>query len=58
MIAKLITNIISKTIMFLCRVQYKKYKQPIMYIRGSGRSYPSYMLYTEDACVYQRMEEF
>ena len=52
------TNIISKIIMFLCRIQYKKYRDPIMYIRGSGKSYPSYMLYTEDKYVYQRMEEF
>ena len=51
-------KIISKIIMFLYHIQYKKVKRPILYIRGSGRSYPDYMLYTEDACVYQRMEEF
>jgi hypothetical protein len=49
---------IAKIIMFLCHLQYKKYKQPILYIKGTGKEYPHYLLYTEDKNVYKRMDEF
>ena len=50
----MLTNII----MFLCHIQYKKYRKAIFYIRGTGKQYPNYLLYTEDKNVYQRMEDF
>jgi hypothetical protein len=40
--------------MFLCRIYYRKYKQPIFYNKGKN----NYLLYTEDKNVYKRMEEF
>ena len=47
-----------KLIMFLCHIHYKKVKAPILYIRGKGKSYPRYLLYTEDENVYKRMNNF
>lgn len=47
-----------KLIMFLCRIHYKRNQQPILYIKGTGKDYPRYLLYTEDQNVYQRMEDF
>jgi hypothetical protein len=37
---------------------YKKYRQPILYIKGTGKDYPRYLLYTEDPAVYRRMDDF
>lgn len=53
-----INNIILNLIMFLCHIQHKKVKQQIMYIKGTGKQYPSYMIYTEDKNIYKRMDEF
>lgn len=48
-----------KVIMFLCKIQYKKNNgKPILYIKGTGKDYPNYLLYTEDENVSKRMEEF
>lgn len=49
---------VDKLIMWLCRIQYKKHKQPILYIKGNGRDYPRYLLYTENENVYKRMDRF
>jgi hypothetical protein len=49
---------IERIIMFLCSIQYKKYKQPIFYIKGTEKQYPRYLLYTEDENVYKRMDKF
>ena len=51
-------KIIVKIIMWLCHILYKKDSMPIHYIRGTGKDYPRYLLYTEDEHVYQRMDEF
>ena len=48
---------IAKLIMFLCRLQYKKYKKPIFYIKGTNKDYPRYLLYTEDKSTYERMDD-
>jgi hypothetical protein len=47
-----------RVIMFLCSILYKKYNKPILYIKGTGKDYPRYLLYTQDENVYKRMDEF
>lgn len=49
---------IARIIMFLCSIEYRKNKKPIFYIRGNGKDYPKYLLYTENENVYKRMNEF
>jgi hypothetical protein len=51
-------NMLTKVIMFLCHIHYKKYNQPIFYIRGKEKDYPKYLLYTENENVYRRMDKF
>ena len=45
-------------VMWYLRRQYRKFGKPILYVRGTGKDYPRYILYTEDANVYKRMEDF
>lgn len=47
---------IDRLIMWLCHIKYKKYNLPIFYIKGTKKDYPKYLLYTEDATVYKRMD--
>ncbi len=47
-----------KLVILYLHWQYKRYKQPIFYIKGTGKDYPRYLLYTEDANVYKRMNDF
>jgi len=47
-----------KLIMFLCHLQYKKFKKPIFYIKGTEDRYPRYLLYTENENVWKRMDDF
>ena len=49
---------VANIIMFLCRLQYKKYHKAIFYIKGTKEKYPRYLLYTEDKNVYERMDKF
>ena len=49
---------IDRIIMWLCHLKYKKYKKPILYIKGTGKDYPKYLLFTEDENIYKRMEQF
>lgn len=49
---------LAKIIMFLCSIYYKKYNKPILYIKGTGKQYPHYLLYTEDKNIYDRMNKF
>lgn len=49
---------IVKLIMWLCHIEYNKYKKPIFYIKGTGKHYPKYLLYTENPSAYDRMDEF
>jgi hypothetical protein len=49
---------LANIITFLCSIYYKKYGKPIMYIKGTGKQYPSYLLYTENEEVYKRMDKF
>lgn len=49
---------IHKLIMWLCHLEYRRYKRDIFYIKGTGKDYPKYLLYTEDENVYKRMEDF
>lgn len=49
---------LAKLIMFLCHLYYKKDKKPIFFIKGTGRDYPKYLLYTENENVWHRMNKF
>lgn len=49
---------ISKLIMFLCRIQYKKYGKSTLFIKGTGEDYPRFLIYTENEKAYKRMDEF
>lgn len=49
---------LAKIIMFLCSMHYKKHKKPIFYIKGNGKDYPKYLIYTENENVYKRMDNF
>lgn len=49
---------LANIIMFLSSIYYKKYNKPIMYIKGTGKQYPCYLLYTENEDVYRRMDKF
>ena len=46
----------ARFIMWLCHRQYKKYGMPIFYIKGTGKDYPNYLIYTEDKNIYERMD--
>lgn len=48
---------IDKFIMWLCHLRYKKYGMPIFYIKGTGKDYPKYLVYTENEFVYNRMDK-
>jgi len=49
---------IEHLIMFLCHILYKKVKRPILYIKGTGKQSPKYLLYTENENVSKRMDNF
>lgn len=49
---------IFKIIMFLCSIYYKRYNQSIFYIKGTGKNYPKYLLYTENEKTYHKMDKF
>lgn len=49
---------IDRLIMWLCHLKYKKHKMPIFYIKGTGKDYPKYLLYTENKFIYNRMDIF
>ena len=58
MVQKCLHWLYCKIVMWCMRRLYRTYKQPICYIRGTGKDYPRYILYTENANVYKRMEDF
>ena len=47
-----------RLIMWLCHLNYKKWGKPIYYVKGTGKDYPKYLIYTEDERVYRRMDDF
>lgn len=52
-----------RLIMWLCHIQYKRYKEErykedIYYIKGKGKNYPKYLLYTENPSTYNRIDRF
>jgi hypothetical protein len=49
---------ILKLVMWYIHKLYVKHKMPIFYIKGTGKHYPRYLLYTEDENVYRRMDKF
>lgn len=54
---------ITKLIMFLCHLEYKKMQRKnkrhvILWIKGTEKDFPKYALYTENERVRDRMEEF
>lgn len=44
--------------MFILHLYYKKYGEPIFYVKGKGKAYPKYLLYTEEETVSISMELF
>lgn len=50
---------ITRFVMWWLSRQRKKYgNKAIFYIRGTGKDYPRYLLFTENESVYNRMEDF
>lgn len=49
---------ILKIVMWYLHIRYKKQKDDILYIKGTGKQYPRYLLYTENEKVYKRMDDF
>lgn len=48
-----------KFIMWYLERKYSRLNgEPVMFIIGTGKDYPKYMLYTEDEEVRKRMENF
>lgn len=47
---------IDRFIMWLCHLRYKRYGMPIFYIKGTGKDYPKYLVYTENENVYKKMD--
>lgn len=45
-------------VMWILHLYYKKYGEAIFYVKGTGKDYPKYLLYTENPNVYRRMDEF
>lgn len=52
------SKLICRFVMWLMHTRYVKIGEPIFYIRGVGKDYPKYLLYTEDETVYRRMDKF
>ena len=53
----MIKQILAKIAIWICHIKYKKYKQPIFYIRKAKEDCPILLLYTEDEDVYKRWKE-
>ena len=51
-------RMIIRLIMWLCHIYYKKYGEDIFCIKGEGKEYPKYLLYTENPTAYKQMDEF
>ena len=49
---------IARLVFWWLHKQYTKYNKPIYFIKGNGKDFPKYLLYTEDEHVYKRMENF
>ena len=49
---------ITNFVMWWLSKQYKKYGEAIFCIKGTGKDYPRYLLFTENEAVYNRMDEF
>lgn len=49
---------IFRLVMWWLHRQYIKGGMPIYYVKGNGKNYPRYMLYTEDEKIYNRMDTF
>lgn len=47
-----------RLIMWILHRMYKKENKPIYFIKGTGKDYPRYLLYTEDVEQYKRMDFF
>jgi hypothetical protein len=47
---------IDRFIMWLCHLRYKRYGMPTFYIKGTGKDYPKYLVYTENENVYKKMD--
>jgi len=51
-------ELITKFVMWWLSKECKKYGKAIFYIKGTGKDYPRYLLYTENEAVRNRMDEF
>lgn len=52
----MIGRMITRLVMWWIHRQYFKYGETIFYIRGTGRDYPRYLLYTEEPRVYEEFD--
>lgn len=46
-----------KLILFILHFYYKHYEGTLFYVRGVGKDYPKYLLYTEDEQQWHRMDD-
>lgn len=47
-----------RLVIWYLRRLYKKTGKPILFLKGTGKDYPMYILYTEDEHAYDRMDNF
>lgn len=47
-----------RLVIWILHREYKKCGNQILYVKGLGKDFPKYLLYTEDEDVYVRMDEF
>ena len=52
----MIDVMVTKLVMRWIHRRYLKYGETIFYIRGTGRDYPRYLLYTEEPRVYEKFD--
>lgn len=52
----MIGRMITRLVMWWIHRQYLKYGETIFYIRGTGRDYPRYLLYTEEPRAYEEFD--
>lgn len=54
---KIFDQSIARLIIILCRIQYRKYRNPIFFIRGTEENEGEYLIYTQDKETAARMDK-
>lgn len=49
---------LTRLVMWWLHRRYVKEGMPLYYIKGTGKDYPRYLLFTEDEQLYKRMDGF